>query len=388
MRSKIFLWILALLCGLALVGPVEAITIGGVDYALYARCKIGLEQSGTVIDGNVRVAQICGGQQGFLQLGAGITINGYASANTMFFGTNATVTGPPPACVFNISLGGLFSVVCPGSASGVPPFVADTLWPPLLVPAVVSGTTDVVCTGTLPPGAYGDITVPDGVKCKLTGTVSARTFLLGNGGTLAGNGGATQALNLTGGFTAEEMTIIKNVNITSVVGVVNPANPGPTPTCTGATGLGSTAAAIITGNGATVTGSIFYAPCARMHLHQGGTFSAGFGGIAVLITAQPVDIQNPSVCACIGNIEKGAGTIELTNGCHLSASGNQFFVSQTCATVCPGPACTAAFLANPPAPTDTTATLNTPVVPVAGNYHVIVVNTGGQFCTSATVPLP
>ena len=127
MRSKIFLWILALLCGLALVGPVEAVTIGGVDYALYARCKIGLEQGGTVIDGNVRVAQICGAQQGFLQIGAGTTINGNASANRIFFGTNAKVTGTPPACVFNISAGGLFSVVCPGSAPGVPPFVADTL---------------------------------------------------------------------------------------------------------------------------------------------------------------------------------------------------------------------------------------------------------------------
>lgn len=388
MRSKIFLWILALLCGLALVGPVEAVTIGGVDYALYARCKIGLEQGGTVIDGNVRVAQICGIQQGFLQIGAGTTINGNASANRMFFGTNATVTGTPPACVFNISAGGMFSVVCPGSAPGVPPFVADTLWPPLPVPAVVPGTTDVVCSGALGPGAFRDITVPDGVTCNLTGPVNARNFLLGNGGTLAGSGGAAQALNLTGGFTSEESTIITNTNITSVVGVVNPGNPGPTPTCTGANGLGSTVEGIITGNGATVTGSIFYAPCARMHLHQGGTFSAGFEGIAVLITVEPVDIQNHQpVCACIGSIAKGNGTIALTNGCHLSASGNQFFVSQTCAT-CPGPACTAAVLANPPAPTDTTATLNTPVVPVAGDYHVIVVNTGGQFCTSATVPLP
>ena len=388
MRSKIFLWILVPLCALAFVVPLEAVTIGGEDYLLYARCKIGLEQGWTVIDGNVRVAQICGGQQGFLQIGAGTTINGNASANTMFFGTNATVTGTPPACVFNISTGGMLSAVCPGSASGVPPFVADTLWPPLPVPAVVEGTQNVVCSGALPPGAYRDITVPDGVKCKLTGPVNARNFLLGNGGTLAGNGGATQALNLTGGFTAEESTIIKNINITSVVGVVNPGNPGPTPTCTGAVGLGSTAAAIITGNLAKVTGSIFYVPCARMHLKQGGTFSAGFGGIAVLIAAQPVHIQDNPVCACIGNIEKGNGTIELTDGCHLSASGNQFFVSQTCATVCPGPACTLAVLANPPAPTDATATLNTPVVPGAGNYHVIVVNTGGQFCTSATVSLP
>src|SRR5262245_57397133 len=52
--------VLAAVLALALTAPTEGITVGGVDYLLYARCKIGLEQGGTDIDGNVRVAQICG----------------------------------------------------------------------------------------------------------------------------------------------------------------------------------------------------------------------------------------------------------------------------------------------------------------------------------------
>ncbi len=390
MRRNVILGCLVLLCTLVFVVPAQAVVVNGVDYRLYGRCKIGLEQGGTTIDGNVRVAQICGSANGFLQIGADTIITGVASANRMSFATGAQVNGGPPACLFNINAGGNPAVVCNGGSAGVPGFVPDASWFPLPVPTVVAGATDVTCVGALGAGPFRDITVPDGAVCNISGVVAARNVLVGNLATLDGGVGAT--LNVRSTFKTEPGAIINNTNVTSVLGV---ATPSPTPSCTGANGLGVQADGIFTGVGAAVTGSILYAPCARMHLKLDGTFSNGFEAIAVLITVQPVDIKDGfAPCACVGFVEKGGGnTILLSQGCHLDGPNLNFFVVPAavgCPTdpnVIPCPSCTA--VTRLAGATDTNASLSfDPAIP-PGVYRVVVMSEGrGFFCTSGTVSLP
>jgi hypothetical protein len=302
MRSKIVLGLLAFAVALVFVVPAGAINIGGTEYLLFGRCKIGMENGPIFIDGNVAVNEICGLQNGFLHIGVDNVITGSGTANRIFFGTDASVG----VCNFNQNAGGNANNVCGAQNAAVLPITA---WPPLPIPTVTPGATDVTCTGNLAAGSYRNIQVPNNATCTLQGNVDARAVIVGTGGTL--NGGFN--LNLTSTFNTEPGAIINNVNITSVLGVLS-GN-----TCIGANGLGSTAEAIETGNNTVVTGSVFYAPCARMHLHQGGDFSSGFEGIAVLITVEPVRITDglDIFCTC-------------PPGTHFALDAAACAVAQTC----------------------------------------------------------
>ncbi len=63
-----------LLLALASPPPAQAITVNGVDYALFARCKIGMENGPVKITGNIAVNEICGVQDGLLHIGAHNTV--------------------------------------------------------------------------------------------------------------------------------------------------------------------------------------------------------------------------------------------------------------------------------------------------------------------------
>jgi hypothetical protein len=370
MRTRLLVGTLAALAALAFVIPAEAIVINGVDYALFGRCKIGMENGPISIDGNVAVNEICGTQQGFLHIAINNVITGSATANNMFFGTNAQVG----TCNYNNSTGGNPNAVCAAQNTPINPPLPITAWPPLPVPTVTPGNTDVVCPPDCnpAPGNYRDIRVKDNGTMNLSpGVYEARSFKVGSGGTVNGN---NAEVNLTGSFGTEGVATINDVKITSIFG----QNVLP---------IGSTAEVMEPGLGAHLNNVVLYAPFARMHLHLGGVYT-NFEGIAVLIAVEPIIVQNEerAVCACIGNVTKGEGTLLLTDGCHLNAPNLNFFVAPTCPTdpaTCPG--CTAATRL--PGATDTTATLQTPAV-APGTYRVVVQSTGGSFCTNATVSLP
>jgi hypothetical protein len=375
MRTRVFLGALAFLCALAFVVPAGAVTINGVDYVLFAQCKIGMEDGPTNITGNIAVNEACGVENGLLRIGAHNIVNGTATANRMFFGTGASVT----TCQTNASAGGSADNVCGNIPPDLIPFpvaLPITAWPPLPVPVVVPGATDFVCapftTCPLPAGAYRDIKVRDGATLNLdtAGTYQARSLLVETAATLNGNG---SSVNLTGGFNTEPNANVNDVTITSI--------------------KAGTAEVIEVGNGSHINNSVFYAPFARAHLHQ-ATLGQGVEVIAVLIIVEPVTLTPPPPrgCACIGELAKGQGTIELSNGCGLNIPQDTFFVSQTCAidasVSCPSATCIQATLKTPPPPTDDTATLNIPAGLISAPYHVIVVSPGGQFCTTSTVSLP
>ena len=363
MRTRLFLGSLVFLIALAFVLPAGAANINGTDYVLFARCKIGMEDGPTDITGNIAVNEICGTENGLLRVGAHNQVHGTATANRMFLGTNSQVD----ACEFNTLTGGN-PAACGTTAAATLPITA---WPPLPVPVVVPGAADFTCaastTCNLPAGAYRNIKVRDGATLNLdiNGTYQAKTLLVENLATLNGNG---SAVNLTGSFNTEPGATINDASITSI--------------------QSGSAEVIETGNATVLNNVLLYAPNARAHLHQ-GTLGQGTEVVAVLIVVEPVKLTPPPPrgCACIGEIAKGQGTIALSNGCGLNIKQDLFFVATTCAITCPGAGCTAATLAAP-APTDDTATINIPAGLAAGDYHVIVVSPGGQFCTGATVPLP
>jgi len=280
MKRNVILGILVLLCTLVFVVPAQAVVIGGVDYVLYGRCKIGLEGGGTpptLIEGNVRVAQVCGSPQGFLQIGNGVTINGTASANRMSGGTGATVTG---ACEFNVDVGGAAAACQDGESA----FIPDASWPPAAcpVPLVTPGTNDFICGApgnpspcNPPAGQYKKIDVLDGAVLNLDGgTYQAATLNVQTDATLNGNG---STVNLTGTFTTEPRAIIKNVNITSI-------------------GSGG---AMTTGNATQVTDSFFNAPNGGIHLRQKGTYQR-FEACGNTLTVEPNRFPDggDTFCAC------------------------------------------------------------------------------------------
>ena len=242
------------------------------------------------IDGNVAVNEICGQQNGFLHIGIDNVITGSGTANRILLGGGADVG----VCNFNLNAGGIPANVCGAQNAAVLPI---TTWPPLPIPTVTPGVTDVTCNGNLAAGGYRNILVPDNVTCTLLGNVDARSVIVGNGATLDGGG---FDLNLTTTFNTEPAANIKNVNITSVLGVIS-----GTQTCSGSNGLGSIHRGHRNWEQRCCNRFGLLCPlCAVGSSHQGGVFSKGFEGIAVLITVEPVRITdgvNKIFCECPPN---------------------------------------------------------------------------------------
>lgn len=361
MRKSIFLGVVAFLSAIAFVAPAHAINVGGIEYAIFGKTTVKMEDGAfTQIQGNVGVNDV----GGLLRVGAQNSILGKAVSDTMFFGSGSSVTD----CLFNTSTGGNANAVC-GTQAATPPLPLGA-WPPLPVPTVTPCLPNVIVpvggTLNLAPGCRQDVRVRDGGTLILSaGVYEFKSLRLETGSFLHGNGAV---INLTGIFVTEPAVNISGVTLTTV-----------------ATG---TFEGINIGNSSTVNNSRFYAPFSRMHLHLGGVYqNSDF--IAVFITIEPIQIiVTAEGCACIGDIAKSGATILLSNGCHLNAdpATTQFFVSTTCAVTCPGAGCIAAIVA--PGATDTNATLSFAVPPPVGDYHVIVVTPGGAFCTAKTVPLP
>jgi hypothetical protein len=359
MRTKTFLGVVALFSALAFVAPADAITINGTEYVIFGKTAVKMEDGAFTIQGSVGVND----PGGLLRVGAQNTITDKATADNMFFGSGSSVAN----CQFNHSTGGNPGVVC-GTQGPTPPLPL-TAWPPLPVPTVTPCLPNVTvlpgATLNLAPGCRQNVRVRDGGTLVLSaGVYEFKSLLLETGSLLDGNGAS---VNLTGTFNTEPGVSIDSVTVTSV-----------------ATG---TFESIEIGNNSSIVNSRFYAPFSRMHLHQGGVYSNS-DFIAVYIIIEPIQtIITQQGCACVGEVVKGgaASTILLSNGCHLNATTNAFFVSTSCAVSCPGAGCFAATVQA--GATDTDATLTAAGAPV-GSYHVIITSPGGQFCSADVVTLP
>lgn len=376
MRTRIFLGALALLSALAFSVPADAVTINGVEYVLFARETITMEQGPVNITGNVGVNDF----GGLLKVGAFNVINNGGLSTATADSIKTPASAQISNCRFNNNDPDL-AVVCGTTGAAVLPI---TVWPlggqiAQAPQATIDACVDAALDENVPDN--GALDLPAGscrrnvvVRKNATLTLHAgaaynfKTLRLDNGATLEGNGALVHVQGLVN---SNQNVKINDVTITTV---------------------GSGFEAIVIGNSAILTNTILHAPFATIHLHTGGNYSQGFEAIALVIRVEPITITDgdqPLVCACIGAVANGDTTILLSDGCHLNAPGNTFFVSTTCAidaTVsCPGASCFSTGA--PTASTDTTATLNKPAV-LAGDYHVIVVNTGGAFCTAATVPIP
>ena len=360
MSARVLIAVLALLCapGFVVVAPADAVVINGVDYVLFGKTAVKMEDGGFMnILGNVGVNDV----GGLLRVGAHNAIVGTATADTMFFGSASSVA----ACEFNTSTGGNPNVACGSQGPTLP--LPLTAWPPLPLPAVTPCPPDVTvapgATLNLAPGCRQDVRVRDGATLNLSpGLYEWKSLRVETGATVNG-GGAT--VNLTGQFVTEPSVTINDVTVTSVAQ--------------------GTFEAISIGNSSAVNNSLLYAPDARMHLHLGGRYvNASF--VAVLITVEPISAGIViDACVCIGAVAKSGSTIALSNGCGLQAAP-QFFLGLTCAINCPGAGCVAATVKAGATATD--ATLNVPAGIPAGQYHVIALGFGGAFCTSQTVSLP
>lgn len=272
--SSIGLLTFIVILAVAIAGtvPAAAITINGTDYALFARCQIGMEDGPVNITGNIAVNEICGAQNGFLRVGAHNVVNGTATANRVFFGTASAVT----TCEFNVVTSGNADAACGNiPPDPIPPgaTLPITAWPPLPVPAVTPGAVDFICqaaqTCNLPAGAYRDIRARDDATINLVngGVYEARNLFLENGSTLNGN---DSSVNLTQTFNTEPNATINDVTITSIrVGTVE---------------------VLEVGNNSQVNNSVLYAPFARAHLHQ-ATITSGTEVIAVLIAVEPITVE-------------------------------------------------------------------------------------------------
>src|SRR5262249_38867638 len=184
MPTRFLLGALALVCALAFVVPAYAITINGVDYTLFAKTTIKMEDGNTTIDGNVGVNDV----GGFLRIGAQNKITGTATADKIFFGTGSTVGH----CEFNTSAGGHPAASCATPAPAPRPVTA---WPPLPVPVVpncVNAQPDLTVpvngTASPAPGCFGDVSLKDGATLNLSaGTYNFKSLRMESGSILNGN---------------------------------------------------------------------------------------------------------------------------------------------------------------------------------------------------------
>ena len=201
---------LTFLCALAFVAPAHAIMIDGINYVLFAKKAIELEDGRTTIVGHVGVNDV----GGVLRVGAFNSIFGIARADGMFFGTASLVD----ACDFNTSTGIDPDAVCGSQAPAGAPMTA---WPPSPVPAApscVETRPNLVVhhrgSASLAPDCYGDVRIADGATLTLgAGTYDFKSLRLENGSLLDGGGGAI--VNVKGLIVTEPAVTIVGVAINS-----------------------------------------------------------------------------------------------------------------------------------------------------------------------------
>ena len=214
MLKRIALGTLLILCALALVTPASAVNVNGVEYVILAKSQVLMENSADceplpantlgclIITGNVAVSD----PNGILHIGSNNIINGTATANHIFFGTNSHIT----ECRFNTSSGVDPASVCDNIVNplpaGVLPIVAA--WPPGPLGAVpvdpcVNAAPNVLvpagATQALAPGCYRDVRINAGGTLNLgPGNYVFKSFRMIASATLNGQSSAATSVNVQG----------------------------------------------------------------------------------------------------------------------------------------------------------------------------------------------
>jgi hypothetical protein len=379
LMKRIAIGTLLILCALALVTPASAVTVNGVEYVILAKSKVLMENSADceplpantlgcmIINGNVAVSD----PNGILHIGSNNIINGTATANHIFFGTNSHIT----ECRFNTSSGVDPLTVCD---SVVTPLPANTLpivaaWPPgplgavpvdTCVNAAANVTVAAGATQPLAPGCYKDIRINAGGTLNLSaGNYVVKNFRMIAGATLNGQGSAATSVNSQSQFITEA-----NVNINGVT-IKSPGSVGF-----------SVTEFIKIFNNSNLSDVVLYAPTSGIHLHTGMNAN-GLEAVANFITVEPIIVvgQPPApFCPCFAEFIKTGNNVFLFGGHNLNNPLNLFFISPTC-----DPA--AGEQVNATASTDATATLDVTGKTTTGK-HVIVQGPSGTFCSSALLP--
>jgi hypothetical protein len=376
MLKRIALGTLLALCALALVTPAGAVTVNGVDFIILGKSNILMENSADceplpintlgcmILNGNVGVSD----PNGTLHIGANNVINGTATANHIFFGTNSHIT----KCVFNVSSGVNPATVCDTVVTPVPagtlPIVAA--WPPGPLGAVpvdncVNAAADVTVNGTQPlaPGCYKNVRLNANSTLNLSGGAYVfKTLRMLAGSTLHGNGAT---VNVQGQTITESGVTIDNIVLESP----------------GTVGFSVTEFFLI-GNGSTLTNVVFYAPTAGIHLHT-GFVANGIEAVANFITVEPGFIGGvvEKVCGCFDGVDQVGLSVSISKGQHLDQATG-FFVGTTC-----GPAGLISVPASGVTPTTATLDLSGAGVP-PGSYHVIAKFDSGSYCSDDLVVKP
>ena len=381
MKKGILFGLLAIFGALAMITPASAATINGVDYVLFARTEIRMEQAKDcdplpgdllgcmIITGNVATND----PTGRILTGINNIINGIVTTNNLVLASGAQIT----TCRYNVTSGASPAVVC---GTVVTPLPAGTLpiiaWPvnggPLGAVAISAGcnvntAADInVAAGAtlnLAPGCYRNVRVNAGGTLNLAaGTYDMRTLRMIAGSEINGVGQPATTVTVLVQAITEGGVAINDLRLQAVN-----------------TATFTVSEAISLGNGNQLTNVLLYSPTNAIHLRTGSTAS-NFEAVANYLTVEPTVISNvPNLgCPCFLNLAQAGTTISLSGGTDLDKS--TFVLSATCnvAGGTPVPATAA---------TATTATLDASGV-AAGTYRVIAIGASGSYCHNTPVTIP
>ena len=381
MRTRILPGLLALIGALAAVTPTGAATINGVDYVLFARIEILMEQAKdcdpfpidllgcTMLAGNVAVSE----PTGRIRTGINSIINGVTTANNLVLATGAQLN----ECRYNITSGASPAVVC---GTVVTPLPAGTLpivaWPvnggPLGAVALSAGcnvntATDVTvaagATQNLAPGCYRNVRVNAGGTLNLAaGVYDMRTLRMIAGSTISGAGQPATTVTVAVQAISESGVSWNSLRVQSVN-----------------TATFTVSEAISLGNGNSLLDVLLYSPTNSVHLRT-GTTAVNFEAVANFLTIEPTVVLVESfLCGCFDTVAKQGTDILLSGGQNLDQA-QSFVLSATC-----DPAGGTTVPATSVGPT--TATLDASGVP-AGTYKVIAIFGTGSYCNNTIVTLP
>ena len=377
MRNRILLGLLVLIGSLAAVMPASAANINGVDYVLFARIEILMEQAKDcdplpvdllgcmIITGNVAVSE----PTGRIKTGINSIINGITTADNLVLASGAQLTD----CRFNVTSGVSPAIVCGTTGpTGPLPIVA---WPvnggplgavALSVGCNVNAAADVTvpagATQNLAPGCYRNVRVNAGGTLNLqAGVYDMRTLRLIAGSTINGAGQPATTVTVAVQAISEGGVSWNSLRVQSVN-----------------TAAFTVSEAISLANGNTLDNVLLYSPTNSVHLRT-GTIATNFEAVANFLTIEPTIISNQEfICGCFDNVAKAGTDILLSGGQNLDKASS-FVLSATCdpagGTTVPATSLTA-----------TTATLD--ASGVTGTFKVIAIFDSGSYCNNTTVTFP
>ena len=380
MRNRILLGLLALIGLLAAVMPASAATINGVDYVLFARIEILMEQAKDcdplpgdllgcmIITGNVAVNELTGR----IRTGINSIINGTTTVDNLVLATGAQLT----ECRYNVTSGASPAVVC---GTVVTPLPAGTLpivaWPvnggPLGAVALSVGcnvntagdiTVAAGATQNLAPGCYRNVRVNAGGTLNLSaGVYDMRTLRLIAGSTINGAGQPATTVTVAVQAISESGVSWNSLRVQSVN-----------------TATFTVSEAISLGNQNSLDNVLLYSPTNSVHLRT-GTTATSFEAVANFLTIEPTVISSQSfICGCFDTVTKQGTNILLSGGQNLDKASS-FVLSATC-----DPAGGTTVPATAVGPT--TATLD--ASGVNGTFKVIAIFDSGSYCNNTTVTFP